>query len=201
MTLDQLRESVNHLMTDELRNSIYYGSLMLNGGNELAFRSLLLSRIQELLPENHVAVTEYTMPGYKNKRADIAILKREENHFSCSCIVELKANFLCQAKEAVRRVKEDVEKWQIDNCPPVLLLCFILEGQQGTDQACLKPYARVKDPSNNTKKLTQLETDLLGIEGVRRSPSLTYLSKVPYPIAGTEFATHFHFFQNESRQR
>jgi len=180
--MKKIIEDAIHSYISKNRNTIGFGMFMLNGGGELTFRGNILPFIQNSLPSNHVAVAEYTEITYK--RADIAILKRnEKGDFACIAIVELKQNFTDQgASEVRKRHVKDVEKWEGLDYQKIFIH-FIIEIENNDKNLKCTGKNYVCIPYNGKEKQESIELIFPRKLG-------SYLSEVDYPFDKTKFTTH-----------
>jgi len=197
MNLKLLKSALDNMLSDDYLKSLEYTILMLNGGSELAFRARLICKIQELLPDGCVAVSEWAPEGSR-KRADIAIFKVEGESKECLLLIELKSNFVSQVSDVRKRSREDVEKWCEGGSLkfPTIFLYYVVWVEQLDSNVGLKPYA-VPQVSRNDgwtkidKVFKQLckDRDLDYLEHFEKKCE----SKI-YPAGQSKFQTKYYLY-------
>ena len=204
-----VREAFTRLPANTPRGP-FFGPVLLNGGWELTLRSLILACIQRNLPDGRIVVTEHTPPRGRRKRADIAILRRNDKNprsgYVTAGLIELKGNFLFQTREFEKNAKSDLKKWRFyrtDGAPiPILFTYFVVEVTTRNEHAreyhgCLKRYAR--DQGGSHKDQLRKVSEILLDHGFRKSR--VYAFRTHYPCGISTVRVHCYFSGRRSGRR
>ena len=197
MNLKKFELALRDMLSDDYVNSLEYAILMLNGGSELAFRARLICKIQEMLPDGCVAVSEWAPEGGR-KRADIAIFKVEGESKKCLLLIELKSNFVSQVSDVRTRSREDVEKWREGGSLkfPTIFLYYVVRIEELDSPVVLKPYAVPKiNKKDGWTKIDKVFEQLYKDHGLDYLDSLETKgeSKI-YPAGESKFQTKYYLY-------